>query len=372
MEEHDKEQELAKEFRRYKLKRMIAGILISMVILCVFGALMMIYGKPPQVKPVRPAAKEPAPVQAPQAQSPEIKTEKLLAQAKSTQIEAPASPIKPVAKPKPTPVRAPRAKSEAGSGGHKPISSIPGVNVVNAAIFPMSYELHERFYGWRPNDIFDFTDNVNNFQLGVLEVTRRTTMVLAERLSRTGSTDAFDPNLEKAMNWFMIRAEQYWFPSAEGRYNDGLEEMEKYVRRLEKGQAKFFTRPDNLIPLLAAYEDLLGSCDENLVKEKESDGSKVSTFSADDYYYYAKGVASAMCNILEAVAVDFKPALETRHGMDSLERAIHSLNRSKNMNTWMVTEGDLSGFIANHRANLAAPISHARFYLTVLITTLST
>ena len=48
------------------------------------------------------------------------------------------------------------------------------------------------------------------------------------------------------------------------------------------------------------------------------------------------------------------------------------LGRVKAMKAWMVTEGDLSGFIANHRANMAAPISHARFYLTVVITTLST
>jgi hypothetical protein len=39
---------------------------------------------------------------------------------------------------------------------------------------------------------------------------------------------------------------------------------------------------------------------------------------------------------------------------------------------WLITNSDLSGVFANHRANMAAPLSHARFYLGVLITTLST
>jgi len=38
----------------------------------------------------------------------------------------------------------------------------------------------------------------------------------------------------------------------------------------------------------------------------------------------------------------------------------------------IITNSDLSGIFANHRANIAMPISHARYYLKVLIKTLST
>ena len=37
-----------------------------------------------------------------------------------------------------------------------------------------------------------------------------------------------------------------------------------------------------------------------------------------------------------------------------------------NMEPWIVFEGSPDGFLANHRANMAAHISHARFYLGVL------
>jgi hypothetical protein len=38
----------------------------------------------------------------------------------------------------------------------------------------------------------------------------------------------------------------------------------------------------------------------------------------------------------------------------------------------MVTEASLNGILANHRANMAAHISHARYYLGLMVKTLST
>ena len=247
-----------------------------------------------------------------------------------------------------------------------------GVTFVNAVIRPIEYELTERFWGWRPNDIINVTDNVNNFQLGVLEVTRRTAVQLAERISRTGSTDSFNKNLENAMNWVMVKADRYWFPSPEAKYKESLTELKLYRDELMLGEASFHTRTDNLIPLLAAFEDLLGSCDENLVKDKEADGTEVGFFAADNYFYYAKGVATAMEGILEAIHHDFKKTLTNRHGEELLHHAIISCRTAASLNPWIVTNGALDGILANHRAHMAAPISHARFYIGQLIKTLST
>jgi hypothetical protein len=257
-----------------------------------------------------------------------------------------------------------------GTAAHKPTPK--GVAFVEAAIKPMYYELEERWWGWRPNDIIDLTDNVNTFQLGVLEVTRRTTVALAERISRTGTTDAYDENLEQAMNWLMVKAGSYWFPSAESKYSDSLEELQIYLDKLKEGKATFYTRTDNLIPLLATFEDLLGSCDENLVKDVNEDGSELSFFSVDDYFYYTQGVASSMATILEAVHHDFLLTLESRNATELLHHAIVSCQKAAQIDPWIVLDRNLSSIFANHRANMAAPISHARFYLGQLIKTLST
>ena len=251
----------------------------------------------------------------------------------------------------------------------------PGVAFVEAAIKPLHYELHERFWGWRPNDVFRVTDNVNWFQKGVLEVTRKTSVMLFERISRTGSTVSFDENLENAQNWFMIQANRLWFPffqSPERKYDDGLKELGRYKQKLLLGKANFYNRADNLIPLLESYRNLLGSCDDNLAKTEEPTGEPVSSFDADNYFYYAQGVASAMSTILAAVEQDFHSVLLTRHGVESLEHAIHSCDKAAHIDPWVVTEASLSGVLANHRANMATAISHARFYIGVLIKTLST
>ena len=267
-----------------------------------------------------------------------------------------------------------KVADEAGGHGGAPAKTYPvaGMAFVDAVIQPMDYELNQRRYGWRPNDIVEWTDNVNNFQLGVLEVTRRTSRILAERISRTGSTARFDPNLENAMNWFMIKADRYWFPSAESKYQDGLKELRHYYDKLAQGEAEFYTRTDNLIPLLEAYEDLLGSCDENLVKRHEPDGSEVGFFAADDYFFYAKGVASALYTILQAIEADFNIMVSREGGLEVLQNAIESCHHAIEIDPWIILNSDYSSIFANHRSNMAAPISHARFYLGVLIKALST
>lgn len=378
------------EYKGFAAKRIAGGVLVAFAVLWIAGSLVGYLGKS--------APKAPAPsvtgsgethALAPEtAKTPEPAagaTDSHAAAKAAPPVAAPAWPKTPVetlapaaakidahakvdthASPK---VPAADHGSAADSAREKP----RGVAFVAAAIEPLHYELSERFWGWRPNDILNFTDNVNNLQLGVLEVSRRTAVILAERLSRTGSTAAFDRHLESAMNWLMIKPEDYWFPSPESKYKAALKEWGAYLQKLEKGEATFFTRPDNLIPLLAAYEDLLGSCDENLVKAKEADGSAVGFFSADDYFFYGKGVAMAMHTILEAVAEDFKTTLDSRKGSaEVIHHAVESLKRAIEIDPLIITNSDLSGILANHRANMAAPISHARFYIEVLIKTLST
>lgn len=280
-----------------------------------------------------------------------------------------------IAPPPPAKEKAQEHQTPAATHGTAPVSTekLPvGVAFVTAVIQPISYELEDRFWGWRPNDIINLTDNINEFQLGTLEVTRRTVVQLTERISRTGYNDVIDRNLENAMNFLMVKADSYWFPSPESKYKESIAELEKYKQKLMAGKANFYTRPDNLIPLFTAYEDLLGSCDENLVKSREKDGSKVGFATADNYFYYSKGVANAMVTILEAVQRDFATTLELRHGEELLHHAIIACSLAASLEPWIVTNGSLDGILANHRAHMAAPISHARYYMGQLIKTLST
>ena len=79
-----------------------------------------------------------------------------------------------------------------------------------------------------------------------------------------------------------------------------------------------------------------------------------------------------MAVVLEAVHHDFLLTLEQRNGTELLHHAIVSCQRAAAIEPWIILDRDLGSIFANHRANLAAPISHARFYLGQLIKTLST
>jgi hypothetical protein len=335
-------------YKQFLTVRVVGGILLALFVLWGFWALMSMFekGEPSHVVQVE----EGEPLHG------------------AEKAEVPAHP-EAVPSSHEAAREAPHAAPE-GTILHEPKAK--GVAFVEATISVLDYELNERFGGWRRNDILRFTDNVENIQLGVLEVVRRASVTLAERISRHGPSDVLDENLENAMNWFMVRPDRYWLPSPENKYNDGLNELQAYAKKLERGEARFYTRSDNMIPLFMSFAEILGSCDENLVKHYEEDGTPVSWFKVDDYFYYSKGVAKAMGEILHAVEVDFSEVLEARHAMDMLEGAIHACHIGAELDPWLVTDASLDGILANHRANMAASIAHAAYYVNVLIKTLST
>lgn len=360
---NDKTNSTEMEFHKYAWTRIIAGVLIAAGLL--WGLTFLI----DQIRPsgsgksqqTSISEKSHEAIQAKQISASPATGAVSLPESTKTQSHQSAQPIEPKR------IQHPSAKSQ------EPVEKATGVEFVEALIKPLDFEINHRFYGWRPNDIINFTDNVNNFQLGVLEVTRRAATRLTDNISRTGSTATLNPHLEQAMNGFMMNSGRYLFPSAEAQYNDSLEKLKIYKEQLEKNEVTFYNRPDNLIPLLKSFEELLGSCDENLVKTTEEDGKPVSTFMADDYFYYAKGVASAMTTILEAVDKDFDKTLDMRNGKEILHHAIESCKLSASLEPWLfITEANLNGIFANHRANMAAHISHARFYVGLLAQALST
>jgi hypothetical protein len=253
---------------------------------------------------------------------------------------------------------------EAHGEGHvqlPEISPIPGVTFVDTLIALMDHELHGRILGWRPNGILicRLTDNINNYQLGVLEAVRFTTLRLKDSLTRLGEADTYDPDLEQALNEFMISATSWWFPSAESSYSQAIEHLKKFKTKLEKGQRSFYYRRDTLVALLSTYKDQIGNVNRTLVMP-------VGWYNSDDYFYYAKGVAHVHYEILKVCRVGFKNQLATMHAADIIDEVLHELAIAEKIEPWIVFDGDFSGFFANHRANLNAPLSEAAHLLAVL------
>jgi hypothetical protein len=245
------------------------------------------------------------------------------------------------------------------------ISPIPGVTFVETMIELLDYELKGRFLGWRPNDILlgRFTDNVNNYQLGVLEAIRFTTLRLKDSLTRMGDADTYDPDLELAVNLLMNRATLFWFPSAETSYGEAIQHLRQFVQKLDGGKRNFYYRVDNLRLLIASYKDLLGNVNKSLIV------SPVSMFKTDDYFYYAKGVAHVYYEILKVIRVGFRNQLaSTMNGLELMDEILHELHRVEELDPWLILDSDLDGLMANHRANLNAPLSEVTHLLGILST----
>ena len=298
-----------------------------------------------------------------------------------------AAPKAAVPAPHPAPVKeaAKEAVPEAPAKAPPPPPVIPvpakvepvkGERFTRALIKIMDDQVNKTIFGWRPNSIlfgkFGLTDNVNNIQLGVLEVARRTIVVLNEHMTRFAITEAYNPNINEAMNFFMVSPDKYWFPSASGKYREAVVDLEIYIDSLRKGRARFYTRVDNLIALVATYKDILGSSYHNLIKDTEADGSQVSFWVVDDYFYFAQGLALGMSQMLEAVKEEFHLELQKKGSHKLLEDAIHALHIASHLSPWVVTNGGKDGILANHRANMSTYIGEAEHVIATLQTVLAT
>ena len=236
---------------------------------------------------------------------------------------------------------------------------VKGITFIDAVIEPLQSEL-DRFWGWRPNDLIQFTDNVNHYQLGVIEATRRTSIVLAERISRTGSSDPYVRELEQAMSMFAIDPTTWMFPRAEAKYQEGLDNIRIYRGMLLRNGARFYNRMDNLVPLILTYESILGSVTENLLRRD------ISFFKSDDIFFYSKGVSAMILSAMEGVGVDFQDTIEAALSTGVYEEIIFSLRQIVAMNPPVILDGGPNSIWANHRANIAGPMSRVRFLMHIL------
>jgi hypothetical protein len=253
---------------------------------------------------------------------------------------------------------------------------VKGEAFTHALIKIMDDQVNESFFGWRPNAIIfgklGLTDNVNNMQLGILEVARRTVVVLNENMSRFALTEAQNPYLNNAMNFFMVSPEKYWFPSASGKYKEAMANLEQYIDDLKHNRSRFYTRVDNLIALMNHFRDVLGSAFHNLIKDTEADGSAVSRFVCDDYFYFAQGVALGMAEILEGVKEDFADQLARKNSSKLVDDAIHALHEASHLHPWIITNAAKDGILANHRANMGTFIGEAEHIIFTLMGVLAT
>ena len=244
-----------------------------------------------------------------------------------------------------------------------------GTTTVGVLADMMEVQL-DSFGGWLPNDLplspSYYTDNTANFQLGVLQVARHASRVLRDNLSRQRTSDTVDKAADQAYSLLANDPLKWMFPSAEGAFGGGVEQLRDFQNRLGD-TAGFYPRSDNLVQLLESLASELGAVNDRLLQARKSD--EVSWNLVDDQFYYSQGVAWAMLALVEAIAVDFERVLMDKNAMEITRMIVTSLEEAQ-FDPWIVTNGGKSGVLANHSSNLKAFLDDARQKINSLISIL--
>lgn len=258
-----------------------------------------------------------------------------------------------------------------------------GVALGVAYVDGLLHIYEEGMQPWLPNDRFYPTialDNTPQHQLGQLEGLRTAVFVLRENLSRLGVEDRVDPDVEEAFNRFAIDPDAWWFPSAEQEYAAGAEALRRYRARLIDGQARFYARPDNFLELLARFHSLIGAANMGLystigdlqqwIEQKELEGRltaadsvaevRVGRFEADDRFYFAKGIAFAYREVLNASAHDFAGVLRVSGARKLAAAIVHDYLAFSQFDPPIILNGGFGSLAANHPYQLLGLLSQVR------------
>lgn len=271
---------------------------------------------------------------------------------------------------------------------------VPGYTVTSTLI-TVSETLLNKSGGYLSNDVLPpsvMMDDMPSWEFGVLEMTRDLALAMRKDLSRSQSQSIENRFLTKAQPLFNNNHLDWLLPSAESRYQEGIDYLYQYRSSLadvsqDKGQ--FYARADNLRDWLKQVEKRLGSLSQRLsasVGQERLDTSlagdpqasqstpsaqrltdKTSWWQLDNNFYEARGASWALLHFLKAVEVDFADVLEKKNARISLQQIVRELEATQE-GIWspMILNGSGFGLLANHSLVMANYISRANAALIEL------
>ena len=223
---------------------------------------------------------------------------------------------------------------------------------------------------WRNTPFFD---NKAAFQLGINQVVRRTTTELVDTLGRVRGTSQIDQNLQDART-AMAWSETAWYIGWRGPtrpspsvFREGIEKLRAFNASLERCQATFDARADNLMQFLDRMAGDIGSTSDILRQRIEQSDAGWFDLRADDRFWFAYGQLYAYYGILVASRSDFASVIAERNLTTLWTRMEQNLRASLNVQPWIISNGNESSAIfPSHLATMGFNLLQVRSNLVEL------
>jgi hypothetical protein len=198
-----------------------------------------------------------------------------------------------------------------------------------------------------------FFDNKAAFQRGVNQAIRRTAIELVDTLGRVRGTSQIDQDLQNARGNLQFDESTWYFgispfgpkTPTPSFYRRAIKDLKAFNARLEKCEAVFDARSDNLLLFVDRIASDIGATSAILRDRSEKYDSGWFDTRADDRFWFAYGQLYGYYGILTAAREDFKDVIEQRGLTQLWSELENQLRAALGIQPMIISNGAESGWL---------------------------
>ncbi|MGH6735162.1 MAG: DUF2333 family protein [Methyloceanibacter sp.] len=214
-----------------------------------------------------------------------------------------------------------------------------------------------------------YFDNKAAFQRGVNQAIRRTTIELVDTLGRVRGTSQIDADLQSARGALQFDETTWYFglspfgpkTPTPSFYRAAIKDLRKFNDRLEKCEAVFDARADNLLQFIDRIANDIGATSAILRERSEHYNGGWFDTRADDRFWFAYGQLYGYYGILTAARADFHDVIAQRGLVALWDELEEQLRASLRIQPFIISNGAESGWLMpSHLATLGFYVLRVR------------
>ena len=233
-----------------------------------------------------------------------------------------------------------------------PEKHLPMFETANGMSFLLKREVDDKM--WTPNLPFMFPasvlDNMPNFQIGIVSGVKETVPAI-KRFSQ--NTDAQKDDIKTAYKllnyppdvWLMAHQGKFNLaPSSNAQYRKAAKELQKFVK-----DGVFMPNAEDLDILLRQINKNLQKITLRNEAHQREQATGWPDTSSDDLFYFGKGYAFALWQIINTAGFDFKDVILERNLYTEWTYLSNSLKKAAELKPFIVRNGTAESLtVPNH------------------------